>query len=309
MKTTHFPNGVCCGGTSVPRTGLSGYSPGTLYSLKDASLGQAPAWINIGTYASCLFVPYGPVMGYGFATAGGPVTSAGGDVTEVITLGPGNVADGDIAILGMETTNDTDQVDAVVLATGGTLTLTANADPGTAHSYVFGLLRDNCVPTWDIVAAGTRVALDADDATIEITAADVLATDIAFASIIDTDDSDLVCGVVPGAGTVTITASADPVVDHTFGYMVLRPRGSFKPSHYVAYAGTHTTAADVGAPHFNSISVPGALATDIPIVCWGSAGAGADIIEAVCSADALQVSFAADPTVNQVVNYMILRAY
>ena len=296
-------------GTSVPASAQAGYSPGCKFILSNAALGQCSEWTNIGSATSCLFVPSGPVLGYGFATAGGPITSAGGDVTEVITIGSGNVSAADIPILGMETTNDTDQVDVVALASAGTITITANADPGTAHSYVYGLLRSKCLPSWDIVAAGTRVAVAGDDATIEIAVTGVLATDIAFGSVVDTDDSDLLCGVVPGAGTVTITMSADPVTEHTFGYVVLRPRGSFKPSHYIAYAGTHTTVADVGAPHVNTITVTGALATDIPIVCWGSAGAGADIIEAVCSADALTVSFGADPTVSKVVNYMIVRAY
>lgn len=314
MTVTNFPNGISTGGTlgtqsalsgtTVPTAGTAGYDPGCVFTKSNASLGQAIEWINQGTADSCLFVPKGPVFGYGVKVAGGPVTSVGGDTAESISL-QGLVMDSDIAFVGHEVSDDNDQI-AACIANEGSIDITGSADPSTAHGYVYAALRNKCVPEWDIVAAGTYDAVADDDTTVAITVAGVLATDIAFANYTDTDDTDTISDVVCSANTVTITVSADPVTDHSFSYVVLRPRGSFAPSHYIAYAGTHTT---VGGDAAEAITVTGALATDIPIVVYNTTDDTDTILKVVVTADTLTVTCSADPSTAHAFSYMLLRAY
>jgi hypothetical protein len=292
---------------TVPASGTPGFEPGAEFYLKDATLGKAYKWVNQGTKASCLFVPVGPVAGYGFVVGGGPQTSAGGDTTEIITLS-GQIVGTDVSFVEHSTTNDTDTIVAQI-ATNDKITITGSADPSTAHAYVYAAARNKCEPQWDIFAAGTRTAIAGDTTSVPITVTGVLATDIAFATIIDTDDTDTLAAVACTTDTVTLTVSADPVTDHTWSYVVLRPRGTFKPSHYIAYAGVHTTVADGSAPYTAAITVTGALATDIPIVHWNTTDDTDTIVKAVMSANTLTVTLSADPGTTHKLAYMILRAY
>jgi len=305
MKTTHFPNGVCCGGTSVPRSGLSGYSPGTLYSLKDASLGQAPAWINIGTYASCLFVPFGPVMGYGVHAVGGPLDCTNGSTTSNMLTGMVNPTD--LCFAGMFESDDNDQVQCTVPAGKNYALVTNSADPLNAHDFQVAVLRDNCVPGWDIFAAGTYTPIAGDTTTITITVTGALAGDLAFATYGSTDDTDVIQKCVVSANTLVITASADPAASHTIHYVIFRPRGSFKPSHYIAYAGTETPLDAATATL--SITVTGAAVGDIPILSWHTSDDTDTILSAAVTANTLTAVLSADPAVAHAVNYMLLRAY
>lgn len=312
MPVTNFPNGISTdttgnastsSGTTVPTAGTSGYSPGCMFIKNDAALGQASQWINIGTAASCTFVPTGQVLGYGINLAGGPVTSAGGDTTESIAL-QGLIMDSDLALVGHEVSDDNDQIVAAISAAGA-ITITGSADPLTAHGYVYAALRNKCVPEWDIVAAGTHTT--AGGAAAEaITVAGVLATDIAFANYSATDDTDTISDVVCSANTVTVTCSADPSTTHGIHYVVIRPRGTFKPSHYIAYAGSHTT---VGGAAAEAVTVTGALATDIPIVIYNTTNDTDSILKVAMTADTMTVTCSADPSTAHAFTYMVLRAY
>lgn len=289
--------------SSIPTAGRSGYEPGAIFLLKGASLGMSPRWVNAGSKTSCLFVPEGPVLGYGIHAAGGPVASAGGDTTETISL-EGIAMDTDLAIVNHEISDDNDQI-AAAISGEGNITITGSADPLTAHSYAYALLRNKCAPAWDIVAAGTHTT--AGGAAAEaITVTGVLATDIAFACYSATDDTDTISDVVCSANTVTVTCSADPSTTHGLHYVVLRPRGTFKPSHYIAYAGTHTT---VGGAAAEAVTVTGALATDIPIVIYNTTNDTDTILKAVMTANTLTVTCSADPSTAHAFTYMILRAY
>jgi len=313
MSVTNYPNGITCGtaqyptlisGSSVPTTGTAGYNPGCQFILETVSLGQSAKWVNIGSATSCLFVPEGTCNGYGINIAGGPVTSVGGDTSESITL-QGLITDTDIAIVGHEISDDNDQIVAAI-SNEGSIDITGSADPSTAHGYVYAALRDKCIPGWDVVAAGTYDAVADDDATVAITVSGVLATDIAFANYTATDDSDTISDVVCSADTVTITCSADPVTEHSFSYVVIRPRGTFKPSHYIAYAGTHTT---VGSAAAEEIAITGALATDIPIVIYNTTNDTDTIKSVAVTEDTLTVTCSADPSTAHAFSYMLLRAY
>lgn len=290
-------------GKAIPSAGIRGYAPGCEYVLPNAALGQCPRWINIGSETSSLFVPVGPVLGYGFVAAGGPVTSVGGDTTEVISL-EGIAMDTDLAIVGHEVSNDNDQI-AAAISNEGNITITGSADPLTAHGYAYGLLRNKCVPMFDIFAAGTHTTVGGSAAE-DITITGALATDLAFANYSATDDTDVISDVLPGAGKITVTASADPSTTHGLHYCVLRPRGTFKPSHYIAYAGTHTT---VGGAAAEAITVTGALATDIPIVTINTTNDTDSILKSVVTANTLTVTFSADPSTAHAVTYALLRAY
>jgi len=312
MPVSNYPNGITmdntkyqsyASGNTVPISGTAGYHPGCLFIKNDAILGQCPKWINIGTAASCLFVPDGINCGYGITLAEGPVTSAGGDTTETITRN-GMILSTDLAIVGHEVSDDSDQIVAAI-ATDNTITITGSADPLVAHGYVYAMLRNNCLPDWDIVTAGTHTCVGGAAAEA-ITSSGVLATDIAFACYGATNDSDVISDVLCSADTITVTCSADPSTVHDIHYVVIRPRGTFKPSHYIAYAGSHTT---VGGAVAEAVTITGALSTDIPIVLYNTSNDTDSILKTVMTADTMTVTCSADPLTAHAFTYMLLRAY
>lgn len=290
-------------GSSVPTAGTAGYAAGALFHLTGSTLGMCPTWINQGSVTSCTFVPFGPTMGYGIFSAGGPVTSAGGDTTETISL-EGVAMDTDLALVNHEVSDDNDQI-AAAISGEGNITITGSADPLTAHGYAYALLRNKCMPAFDIFAAGTHTTTGGAAAE-DVTITGAVATDLAFANYSATDDTDTISDVVAGAGKITVTCSADPSTTHGFHYCVLRPRGSFAPSHYIAYAGTHTT---VGGAAAEAVTVTGALATDIPIVIYNTTNDTDSILKVVMTANTMTVTCSADPSTAHAFTYMILRAY
>ena len=90
--------------------------------------------------------------------------------------------------------------------------------------------------------------------------------------------------------------------------MVIRPRGTFKPSHYIAYAGTHTT---VGGAAAEAVTITGARATDIPIVVYNTTNDTDSILKVVMTKNTMTmtVTCSADPSTVHAFSYMILRAY
>jgi hypothetical protein len=78
------------------------------------------------------------------------------------------------------------------------------------------------------------------------------------------------------------------------------------PSHVVKFAGTFTTA---GGDAAESISVPGALGTDIVAVTVKTAGASpASVVAAAAGTDAIAVTMSADPDTDHVLQYVVYRA-
>lgn len=290
-------------GTTIPVNGKPGYAIGCEFIKTNAANGQCTRWINQGTAASCSFRPAGPVIGYGFAMAGGPVTSAGGDTTEVISL-PNRIIASDISFVEHQESDDNDQIVSQI-SSAGAITIVGSADPSTAHAYHYTALRSGCLPEYDIVAAGTHTTVGGAAAEA-ITVSGVLATDIAFACYSATNDTDVITKVVCTANTVTVTCSADPLTAHGIHYVVIRPRGSFKPSHYVFAAGVHTT---VGGAAAEAITVTGALATDVAIVKYNATNDTDSILKSVLTANTLTVTMSADPSTAHKLAYMILRAY
>ncbi len=289
-------------GTTIPVAGTAGYEPGSIFNLTNAVLGQSLNWINQGTATSCLFVPTGPTLGYGILAAGargGTNTSA----TEIIS-GEG-FANTDIGMVGHILSNDTDTIlSAAMTADEGEFLITASADPTTTHAYLWAAMRNKCIPAWDIIYAGSQVCAAA--ATTAITQAGVLSTDIAIAFYQASDDTDTIVDTICTANTVTVTHSTTSSALHTIGYMVLRPRGTFKPSHYIAYAGIHTTLGGAAA---EAITVTGALATDIAIVVYETTNDTDTLAKAVVTVDTLTVTCSTNPSTTHALSYMLLRAY
>ena len=286
----------------VPPNGLKGYPVGHEIILSNAVLGQALKWVNVGSITSCLFAPVGPVIGgYGIALAG-TFKCVTGSATQ--TIAQGNLRASDISLAEYSESDDTDQILSQIAA-DGKITATLGADPLVAHSMAFAVLRSRCVPEVDIFAAGTHVCVGGAAAEA-ITVTGAQPGDIALVTYAATNDTDTIAKAVVTANTLTVTMSADPGTTHSLHYVILRPRGSFKPSHYIAYAGVHTT---VGGGAAEAITVTGALATDIPVVKYNTTDDTDTILKAVMTANTLTVTMSADPGATHKLAYMILRAY
>lgn len=321
MPVTNFPNGLTfdttkyiteISGSTIPTDATAGYNPGCMFHLTNAALGQCPLWMNFGTVASCAFYPVGPVMGYGFAWAGGPVDCVTGEVATQYDVGGSRVRVTDICFAGHEVSDDHDQIRGAnyagssVPSEQNNLLITVEGDPLTAHDYVYAGLRDKCVPEFDIFAAGTHTCVGESTAEA-ITIAGVLAGDIALVNYAVTDDTNEIAKAVCTANTLTITADVDPGTTHSFHYVILRQRGNFKPSHYVAYAGYDTTH---GASATQAKTVTGVLTTDVVIsVPQDATIENVSILKLVATADTITWTFSADPTNDHKVNYAVLRAY
>lgn len=78
------------------------------------------------------------------------------------------------------------------------------------------------------------------------------------------------------------------------------------PSHKVVAAGSHTTA---GGDANESISVSGALSTDIAIVVLHTKGATPrTILTAQAASGAIDVEMSGDPSTDHVLKYILVRA-
>lgn len=293
-------------GETVPVAGTAGYEKGHVFTLTNAAAGQSLKWINQGTFASCTFVPFGPVFGYGINAAGAAdalVTSG------VETIASPGFANTDIAIAGHIASDDTDYIASVAITDDqNEMVITASAAPN-AHGYMWAALRNKCDPDWDVFAAGTQVCTAS--ASTATTATGTLATDIGLACYQVTDDTDAIVKTVCSADTVTVTHSTTSSTGHTYGYAVLRPRGTFKPSHYIYDAGSAvTTTADATGIATNDVTVAGSLTTDIAFAVIHTQGGTIEIARAqVATAGTLTVQFSADPDVTSKFSWMLLRAY
>lgn len=289
-------------GARVPASGRKGYLPGHEFFLTNAVLGQCMKWVNVGDLTGCLFVPAGPVIGgYGFAKAGQRFCTTG-SATQNFRFDDARASD--IALGAYSVSDDTDTI-AAVKVNDGNILWTLSADPLAAHDLSWAILRSRCTPEYDIFAAGT-IATVGGDAVENIAITGVQAGDIGFATYSATDDTDTIAKCVCSANELVVTLSANPGTTHGLHYMVLRPRGSFKPSHYVAYAGSYTCLTGSAT---QAITVTGALATDIPIVNYKTTDDTDTVLKAVMTANTLTLTLSADPLAAHSVQYAILRAY
>ena len=302
VRLTKGLRGAC---VTIPTTGTPGYMAGERVFLKNPVLGQSSEWINQGSITSCLFVPFGPVQGYGIVHAGARGATTG-STTEVIS---GEFANTDIAFAGHVKSDDTDTIASVIVTDDESeILITGSADPLSAHGYLWGALRNKCTPNWDIAFAGQAASTAATSTAITVTG--VLATDIGLSGYGVTDDTDTIAKTVCTADTVTTTHSTTSSTGHTINYAVLRQRGTFKPSHYVAFAGKDVaTTADASGIATNDVAITGLLATDLPFAFISVQGGTIRVARASCVAGTLTVQFSADPSTTSSFSYFVLRAY
>jgi len=111
--------------------------------------------------------------------------------------------------------------------------------------------------------------------------------------------------LVAGASTVSYAALA--AAGLASGAVTLAKLASgVAPSHVVKFAGTFTT---VGGDASESISVPGALGTDIVAVTVQTAGGTpVSVVAAAAGTDAIAVTMSADPSTDHVLQYVVYRA-
>lgn len=286
----------------VPASGLKGYAAGQEIYLSNAVYGMAGKWVNVGTVAGCLFTPVGPVMGgYGIAR-GGYRADTTGSATQNFTVD--DIRASDLSLVEYSASDDNDQVLAQI-PSDGKITMTLSADPLAAHGHNWLVMRSRCVPDYEIFAAGT-VATVGGAAAEAFTISGVQAGDMAFVTYSATDDTDTIAKAVCTANTLTVTFSANPLTAHGIHYIILRPRGNFKPSHYIFAAANYTT---VGGAAAEAISITGLLATDVAIVKYRATDDTDTILKAVCTAGTLTVTFSADPGATHAITYLIARAY
>ena len=89
--------------------------------------------------------------------------------------------------------------------------------------------------------------------------------------------------------------------------VVIRPRGTFKPSHYIAYANQQVT---VGTAAAETLTETGVLATDVCIAQWNTSNDDDCFIEeAVCAADGIVIECTDDPATDHNMSYIVARAY
>lgn len=286
---------------TIPISGIKGWNKGARFYMRDCVLGQAYEWVNVGDTTGCLFVPVGPVNGYGVAYAGYRAATTG-SATQNFTVDEINAAD--IALAEFAVTDDNDQI-AAVIANDGKVLLTLSADPLAAHGLNWLVLRNRCVPSHDIFAAGT-VATVGGAAAEAFTVTGAQAGDIALVTYSATDDTDVITKAVVTANTLTVTFSANPLAAHGIHYIILRPRGSFKPSHYVAYAGNFTCITGSAT---QTITVTGVAATDVLCVRYRTTDDTDALLRAVATANTITLLLGADPLAAHSVAYMVLRAY
>jgi hypothetical protein len=216
----------------------------------------------------------------------------------------------DVAGVGHCISNDADNIVSAILSeaisTGPVLTITGSADPSTAHKYNYFVARYGTINDYDIIFAGTHTTVGGAAAEA-ITLTGALATDLGFACYGATNDTDTIAKVIMTANTMTVTMSADPSTVHSLHYMVLRPKGGvLAPSHYIKYAGTHTT---VGGAAAEAVTITGALPTDIPIVGYSVTDDTDTILKTVMTANTMTVTCSADPSTAHGFWYFILREY
>jgi hypothetical protein len=121
----------------------------------------------------------------------------------------------------------------------------------------------------------------------------------------------LIVGFIMGMASLSIAVDAPfpPWIKLISGDISISDKGvvSFTDSnsHYIFAAGEFTTA---GGDTDETISVSGALASDICIVSLHTAGAvPVTVIDAACGADDIDVDMSADPSTDHVLSYIVMR--
>jgi len=147
-----------------------------------------------------------------------------------------------------------------------------------------------------------------------IAVADVLLNTLASGDIFVGSVGNVATGVtmsgdatIDNAGALTIANDAITTVKILNANVTLAKLASgIAPSHVIKYSGQPTTVGGAAAEAF---AIPGVLVTDRAFVQVVDNGTNnVTVLQAVCTADTLTVTFSGDPSNDCVINYQIIRA-
>jgi len=246
----------------------------------------------------------GPVVGYG-CTHAGALATIGGDTQEDFIIP--SIRTNSVSFMDYLATDDTDYI-AEQWPTTGMIHAILSNNPGATHSLQYAVIEQGIEPGCDIVAAG--IATTTTDNPFTVALEGVQQGDIVNVCHGSVNAAPrTIAAVISSNDQLTITLSGAPTAGDKVNYVVWRPRGGFKPSHYIAYADLHTTVADVSAPYTAAITIAGALATDIPIIQFNGSDDTDTLILATAAAGSITATLSANPGTTHILAYMVLRAY
>lgn len=157
---------------------------------------------------------------------------------------------------------------------------------------------------YGIVAAGREATAGSSTTEAVASTMPLSSTDQILAGFSTTNDTDVFNKViVDGPFSLTTLLSADPSTAHVIDWVAVREGGNSQFGIFAA--GTFTTA---GGDAAESITVTGALATDIAVVQVKTRGASpVTLAAAACAANAISVTLSGDPSTDHVLSYMVIR--
>ena len=279
------------GDVEMTNTGLTTIQPGAVDTAMLAANQITPATLSVKNWT---------------VVAAGSRVSVTGSATQ--TLEDNNAAANDLGFATLRVTDDTDNLLTVANAAYGVVAV-QSADPLAAHAYDYCVLRDDPIvggePYHIVAACNETWGGGAANTTVTVTGAVV--GDLLMCSLEHNgaNDTDLVSSIVSWANTATITFAADPGAGCIINAIALRPKVTGDAAtHTIEYAGNFQS---VGGDATENITVTGSLATDIAIINqsvnhsqitrYGAAGV-----------DEIIVTMDADPSTDEYVSYMIVRA-
>jgi hypothetical protein len=157
---------------------------------------------------------------------------------------------------------------------------------------------------YGFVTAGLQT-LKSGSATQYLTStAPIESTDYVLGSVGASDDTDTLNSINIDGNEVKAVMSADPLAAHSLYYAVAAANA--RPEYAVWAAGEATT---VGGDATETITVTGALATDILLIQVGTSPAtnNRQIVEAIVSANTITVVLSDDPSTTHTIQYALLR--
>ena len=291
-------------GAAVPDS-RAGEEPGEVFQKTVG--GRQGLYTNRGSARTNNFQrDAGMLSEYVFVDAGQTLLATGVTAPSIQTRTP--VRASDLAFAEYCVSDDTDQPVLCKVNAYGNVGMTI-VDPLAAHAMTWVVLGLGRQETFAVFAAGTFASVGSD-AVEDIAVAGAIVGDICFVQVQTKGAvARTIAKAIVVAGSITVTLSADPSTDHVLNYVVLRPVGTFRPSHYVVAAGSYSVVtADAAAM---AIAVSGARTTDIPFSSISKTN-DTDVIVStkVTASNVLTITNSADPDVDgtHIFDYFLLRA-
>jgi hypothetical protein len=289
-------------GATVPNA-VAGYAVGAKFDKKSGG-SAGTIFVNMGTTASCSFVRSSPLPRSEWGCVEAKVTACSTGVTAFTTPTKALIKVTDIVAASYGASDDQDQLQLMSISAEDTI-LGKIVDPLAAHSIAWAAFRQGGPANFEVFAAGQHTTVGGQAAEVKAVAG-VLASDVVLAQVMTLGTGSRTLGkAVPTANTITFTFSGDPVANHVVSYVVLRPAGSFRLSHYVFAAGTFTAITGSAT---QTIAVTGLLATDVVIVTLSVTDDTDNLVTASPAAGAITVVESADPLAAHAYSYVVLRA-